>query len=91
MAWESPEAGEGKGPGGDRADIFEEVTGEPLEEGFTQVSRGQKGGDGLLQAEKPAWAKAWKKHSKQICASGEQIQGKGCRERRENRGRDVGI
>lgn len=44
MAWESPEAGEGKGPGGDRADIFEEVTGEPLEEGFTQVSRGQKGG-----------------------------------------------
>lgn len=50
----------------------------------------REGGDGLLQAEEPAGAKAWKEHLKQVCASGEQHR-KACRERRKNRGRAVGV
>ena len=50
--WENPEKEKGKGGG--RDSVFEEVTGDLLEEKVIQFSWSHKGGNGLLQAEKLA-------------------------------------
>lgn len=96
--WENPE--KGKGEGGGRDSVFEEVTGDLLEEKVIQFSWSHGAGVGgggwspsgrevsTIKGREGAVLCFWGKSSSDRKKGS---QGKECRERKENRGKDVGI